>query len=271
MKKIIITPILIVISLISLVFVYWWQRGDALLVQPSSDFQDDGRGFINQGNIPPLTTQSELQAQENIKAFMDNSELKIQYINSSKNPSNFTVGKVASIDDAPPGVSGAWRIDTPTEWERPVHVFQQSEYIDELCEVYEYEIDARNNQLVEVHVRYPEAIQELSLDERKEKCNSLGSLYGSVKTEAEIKNVAMAYLRRAISNLDQLKSEFVYKPSKENPVNIAAAHEWIWQDTSYKLPEGLTGDVYNYPTIRIIVSSGGKLIHYFNSVGLFQN
>ncbi|OIO45997.1 MAG: hypothetical protein AUJ28_03280 [Parcubacteria group bacterium CG1_02_37_51] len=271
MKKIIIASILIVISLTSLVFVYWWQRGDALLVQLLSNFQDDGRGSINQENIPPLTTQSELQAQENIKAFMNNSELTIQYISSSKNPSNFTIGKVASVDDAPHGVSGAWRIDTPAEWDRPVHAFQQSEYIDELCEVYEYEIDARNNQLVEVHVRYPEIIQELSLDEKKEKCNSLGSLYGSVRTETEIKNVAMTYLGRSIPRFDQLKPEFIYKSSKENPVNIAAAHEWIWQDTSYKLPEGLTGDVYNYPTIRIIVSSGGKLIYYFNSVGLFKN
>lgn len=152
-----------------------------------------------------------------------------------------------------------------------MYIFQQTEYIDELCEVYEYEIDARNNQLIEVHVRYPEAIQELSLDERKENCNGLNSLYTPVKTEVEIKDVAVAYLSRIVSNYDQIKSKFVYKPSKENPVNIAAAHEWIWQDTDYKLPEGLTGDVYNYPTIRIIVSSGGKLVHYFNSVGLFQN
>lgn len=270
MKKFFILSILIVLFLTTLVFVYWWQRGDALLVQPPSDFQGRGGGSINQENIPPLTIQSESQAQENIMAFMDNLDLTIQHVTNRKNPSNFNVGYVTPIDRDLPGITSAWRTDVPPEWERPVYIFQQTNYIDELCEVYEYEIDARNGQLVEVHVKYPEIIQRLSLDQRKQQCSSLGSLYGPIKTEAQIKAIAMAYLSREIPNFEEIEPQFIYKPSTENPVNIAAAHEWIWQDTNYQLPEGLTGDVYNYPTIRIIISSGGKLIYYFNSVGLFE-
>jgi len=270
MKKLFIISSLIALLFTALVAIYWWQRGDALLVQPPSDFQDRGGGSANQENIPPLTIQSESQIKETVKAFMDNPNLTVEYVTNRKNPSNFNVGKVTPINDNLPGVAGAWRTDVPPEWERPVYIFQQTEYIDELCEVYEYEIDARNGQLVEVHVKYPEAIQRLSLDQRKEQCQSLGSLYGPIKTEAQIETVAMDYLARAIPNFEAIKSEFTYKPSTENPVNIAAAHEWIWQDADYQLPEGLTGDVYNYPTIRIIVSSGGKLIYYFNSVGLFE-
>jgi hypothetical protein len=109
------------------------------------------------------------------------------------------------------------------------------------------------------------------MDERKSQCGQYGSLYAPTRTQAQIETVAMDYLSRDVPNFDQIRSQFVYKPSKDNPVNVAAAHEWIWQDTSYQLPEGLTGDVYNYPTIRIIISSGGKLLHYFNSVGLFAS
>jgi len=270
MKKTII--ILIVLLLAStLIFIYWWQRGDALLVQPPSDFQGRGGGSVNDENISPLTLQSESQIKETIKFFMDNPNLSVEYVTNRKNPSNFTVGKVTPIDDNLPGVTGAWRTDVPPEWERPVYIFQQTEYINELCEVYEYEVDVRNSQIVEVHVRYPESIQNLSLDERKKQCGSLSSLYGPVVTEEEIKTVTMDYLARAVSDFDQIKDQFEYRPSTKTPVNIAAAHEWIWQDTDYKLPEGLSGDVYNYPTIRIIISSGGKLIYYFNSVGLFKN
>ncbi len=269
MKKPIIISILIALFLIAFVFIYWWQRGDALLVQPPSDLQDGGDTLINQEDKQP-TPQLELSVQDAIRVFMNDPNLTIQYITSQKNPSNFNVGRVTPIDRDIPGVVSAWRTDTPPEWKRPVYIFQQTEYINDLCEVYEYEIDARNGQLVEVHVKYPEAIQRLSLGQRKEQCSSLGSLYGPVKTEAQIKAVAMEYLSRAVPNFEQIKSKLIYKPSTENPVNIAAAHEWIWQDTSYQLPEGLTGDVYNYPTIRIIVSSSGKLIYYFNSVDLFE-
>ena len=194
---------------------------------------------------------------------MANQSLNLEYVNSSKSPSNFGIGKVTVIDE------GAWRMDTPEEWQRPVYIFDQQQYIDNLCEVYEYEIDARNGQIVETRIVYPQDVQKLTPTERQEKCESYDSLYTPLKTEEEIKTVAIGYLSRNVDNFEAIKDDFTYTPSTKDAVNMAAAHEWIWQDTSYKLPEGLIGDVYNYPTIRIIISSGGKLISYFNSVGLF--
>ncbi|MFA5022339.1 MAG: hypothetical protein WC508_04645 [Patescibacteria group bacterium] len=216
---------------------------------------------INSGSLGSL---AETQIQETIRNFMAEPDLTLKHVSTEKNPSNFTVGKVTVIRE------GAWNIETPKEWERPTYVFQQTKYIDNLCEVYEYEIDARNGQLVEVHVKYPQSDMELSQEAKSKKCKDYGSLYTPLKTKVQIETVAMDYLSRAIANFDQIKSRFVYKPSAKNAVNAPAANEWFWQDTNYKLPEGLSGDVYNYPTIRIIVSSGGKLIHYFNSVELFN-
>lgn len=248
MKKLDIISILAVVFVVAL-GVFWWQnRGET----PKS------------AELPKPTSSAETQIQDKVREFMADPTLALQYLTTQNNPANFTVGQVTQLDD------GGWRTDTPKEWERPVFVFQQTQYIDDLCEVYEYELDARDNQIVDIHVRYPEAIQEISMDERKIQCGQYGSLYAPTKTQSQIETVAMDYLSRDVSNFDQIRSQFVYKPSKEDPINVAAAHEWIWQDTSYKLPDGLTGDVYNYPTIRIILSSGGKLIHYFNSVGLFN-
>lgn len=256
MKKTIIISLLSLALLTVLVFIYWWQKNNV----PVSQSNLDENITLNQ------TPSSELQSKigQTVATVMNDRD-PLQYIGTQKNPSNFTIGKVTEIND------GAWQIDTPKEWERPVYIFQLTNYIDELCEVYEYEVDVRNNQLVEIHIVYPKDIQNLNLAEHKEKCGSHGSLYAPLKTEAEIKDIAMEFLRRSVDNFDQIEGQFVYVPSKKDVVNIASAHEWMWQDKSYKLPEGLTGDVYNYPTIRVIISSGGKLIHYFNSLGLFKN
>lgn len=247
MKNYIISLALIIFLVIIATWAYQWQGNSNTPEQIQSE--------------PSVEITAQIQS--TIRDFMDNPDLTIRYIASSQNPSNFTVGTTTQLDD------GGWRTDTPAGWQRPVFIFQQDQYIDELCEVYEYEIDARNNQIVDIHVRYPEAIQELSMDEIKSQCSQYGSLYIPTKTQAKIETVAMNFLSRNLPSFDQLKDDFIYKPSKENPINVAAAHEWIWQDTDYQLPKGLTGDVYNYPTIRVIFSSGGRLIHYFNSVGLF--
>jgi len=260
MKKTIITSVLIILLLAVLVFIYWYQRGDALLVQPPSDFKQSEDIVDNQPN-----NDFSSQIKQTIKNFMNDQSLNLTYVNTSKSPSNFSIGKVTVIGE------GAWRMDTPDEWQRPVYIFDQQEYIDDLCEVYQYEIDARNGNIVEVHVVYPQDTQQLTTTERQEKCQSYGSLYTPLKTEEEIKSIAMDYLSRNVDNFEAIQDDFTYTPSTKDAVNMAAAHEWIWQDTSYQLPEGLTGDVYNYPTIRIIFSSGGKLIAYFNTVGLFED
>jgi hypothetical protein len=220
---------------------------------------------VNLPSEPSSTATAQIQT--TIRDFMADQSLEIKYISTSSNPSNFTIGKATQLGD------GGSQIDTPTEWKRPVYVFQQTQYINERCEVYEYELDARNLQIVDIHVRYPEEIQNLlgsATGLNAAKCASYGSMELPLKSKDTIEQTAFDYLARGVGNQLPSANQFDYIPSKQGASN-PAANEWIWQDTSYRLPDGLTGDVYNYPTIRIIVSSGGKLLHYFNSVGLFQS
>jgi|GEM_PF-2583541 len=191
------------------------------------------------------------KTEETIKTFMALPNLTFNHVTVQKNPSNFSVGKVTVIGD------GATRIDTPPEWNRPVYLVQQKEYINNQCAVYEYEVSAETNQVVEVHVK--------ALNTDSSKCVIYGSLETPLKSKAEIEKIAMDFLGRNVKNFEQIKSQFVYISSKQGADN-PAANEWKWQDTSYQLPEGMSGDI---PTIRIIISSGGKLILYFNSSELF--
>ncbi|MDP3987442.1 MAG: hypothetical protein Q8P81_04425, partial [Nanoarchaeota archaeon] len=83
------------------------------------------------------------------------------------------------------------------------------------------------------------------------------------KTEAE--TIAMDYLKRTVPNFDQIKDQFTYSQQLNGE-----SHQWFWEDKGYKLPEGLEGRPYSYPTIRISVS-GNKEIQYWNTVSLFEN
>lgn len=255
MKNYIIVAILTVFLVAVATWAYQWQVSNRVPEQTSEQIKAEP------------SVQDVAQVQTTIRDFMADQSLEVKYITNQPNPSNFTVGKVTQLND------GGWRTDTPKEWERPIYVFQQTQYINERCEVYEYEVGARNLQIVDIHVRYPDEIQNLlgsATGLNAAKCASYGSLEIPLKSHDYIEQTAFAYLTRGAGNQLPATNQFNYIPSKQGAAN-PAANEWIWQDTSYKLSDGLTGDVYNYPTIRIIISSGGKLIHYFNSVGLFES
>ena len=112
------------------------------------------------------------KAEEAIRTFMALPNLTFQYIIIQKHPSNFTIGKTTAIAD------GAIRTDVPPEWDRPVYVIQQKEYINERCEVYEYEVLAKTNQVIEVHVRYPKEIEQTlaTTGLKASECESYGSM-----------------------------------------------------------------------------------------------
>ena len=207
------------------------------------------------------------KAEEAIRNFMALPNLTFQYITTQKHPSNFTVGKSTAIAD------GAIRMDTPSEWDRPVHVIQQKEHINERCEVYEYEVLAKTNQVIEVHVRYPKEVEQTlaTTGLKASECESYGSMEIPLKTKDVIERSAFEYLGRDPENAkilirSDIQSEYI--SSKKGSAN-PAANEWKWEDKSVSLPDGLTGDPWQHPTIRIIMTSGGKLLYYLNTTGLF--
>ena len=207
------------------------------------------------------------KAEEAIRTFMALPNLTFQYIIIQKHPSNFTIGKTTAIAD------GAIRTDVPPEWDRPVYVIQQKEYINERCEVYEYEVLAKTNQVIEVHVRYPKEIEQTlaTTGLKASECESYGSMEIPLKTKDLIEKSALEYLSRDQKNTkllirSDIQPEYISsKKGSSNPV----ANEWKWEDKSISLPEGLTGDPWQHPIIRIIMTSGGKLLYYLNTTGLF--
>jgi len=223
----------------------------------------DGRIFVD--NNPP--DQNKIaKAEKAIRNFMASPNLEFRYISTAKNPSNFTVGKIISKTE------NSTTMDTPSEWERPIYIFQQKEYIDDLCEIYEYEVSIKTYQIIEIHVRYPEEINPMTTEQRKAKCGSYGSMEVPLKTKNEIEQIAFGYLQRDPSHTKLLLRSDIkpeYTPSKKGVAN-PAHNVWQWEDKNYKLPEGFVGDPYQYPVIRIVVSSGGKLVNYLNTSELYN-
>ena len=227
----------------------------------------DGRIFVD-GRKPD---QSELaKAEQAIRTFMVEPNLELEYMSQNRHPANFSVykptGKTTANDDG-----GTY--DFVEGWDRPVYIFQQKNYINDRCEVYEYEVSIETHQVIQVGVRYPEEIQPMMPDERISKCGQYGSLETPLKTKAEIEQIAFEYLRRDSENAKILVSPGIqseYISSKKGSAN-PATNEWKWEDKSISLPEGLIGDPWQHPLIRIIISSGGKLIYYLNTTDLFKN
>lgn len=218
-----------------------------------------------QVQLDVLTARPEVEREkaiESIRTFMSNPDLQLVYVRT-RHPSNFSVGRVTNKD------AGGFTMEDVSGWERRVEIYQQKEFINDRCEVYEYEVDPRNNQIVEIHVKYPEGVSIGSPD-----CAKFGSLEVPLKTKEQIEKIAFEYLGRAPESTgSMLLSSSIqpqYIPSMKGAAN-PAMNEWRWEDKSYKLPEGLYSDAFPYPTLRIIISSGGKLVYYFNSTGLFQS
>ena len=192
---------------------------------------------------------STLQAEiDMIKKFMGDTTFAVEY-SRSQSPANFSMGVLTKLSD-----QGDERIDTPQAWKRTVNIYRATKEIEGTCQVYEYEVYPKTHDVVEVRVVYPDNYQG--------KCTK-GDLFSPKVSEAKIKEVGQAYLK----NLGLTQSFTIA------PVNDMSRWQWKWQDTNYKLPDGLVGRsaVDSKPTIRIFISSSGKLLQYNNTVALFEN
>ncbi|MFA5360151.1 MAG: hypothetical protein WC349_04310 [Patescibacteria group bacterium] len=230
----------------------------------------DGRIFVNEN--PP--SESELaQTAQAIRTFMGDQNLEFKYISQNSHPTNFAI--LSNVKEI--GGGGGFSADTPPEWDRPVYIFQQKNFINDRCEVYQYQVTIKTNQVVEIGIVYPEEFQQgdpITMQEkRRAQCSNYGSLEIPLKTKDQIEQAMFAYLSKDPEHTKFLLRSDIqlkYISSKKGAAN-PAANEWKWEDKSYKLPEGLMGDPSPYPTMRIILSSGGKLIYYLNTTELFTN
>lgn len=230
----------------------------------SKEMSKNSSQFSTQLDLLTARPESERQkAMEAIRTFMAAPNLQLQYINT-RHPSNFNVGVITNQD------AGGYTMEDVDGWERKVEVYQQKEYIEKTCEVYEYEVDIRNNEIVQVGIRYPQE-GVIENPKKQEECQDTHSLETPLLTLSEIEGIAMGYVQRGVKNFDAIKDKFIYEGSSQSPKTISAHNAWIYENKDYKLPEGLTATVPSeVPTIWSRVSSGGYLIMYLNTTGLFE-
>jgi hypothetical protein len=194
-----------------------------------------------------------------IRAFMNKPNLDLSYVKTDLPQPYFMVGKVSPLEK-----DGGFRIDKVDGWVRQVNIYEQKELVSGQCSVYEYHSDTRNHALTAVRIRNlrQNEIDNLG-EEDKSACEANSQMPKITKAEAEI--LAMDYLKRALPDFDQIKNQLTY-----TPITKSNAHEWKWEDKSFKLPDGLGGDPYSYPIIRIAIY-GDKSILYENTSSLFEN
>jgi len=138
--------------------------------------------------------QERAKAMQAIRDFMDNPTLELEYL-ATRSPSNFSVGIRKETYGNNPAISTGYTIETPKDWERKAEIYQQKEYIGNTCQVYEYEIDPRNDQIIQVSVRYPET-GVITNPKTQENCASFQSLEIPLLTLPELKETAISYIKK---------------------------------------------------------------------------
>lgn len=214
----------------------------------------DALGFLS---IEPMDAIEDQRQQDMvaIRNFMGNQNLDLTFLHTS-HPTFFTIGTATELD-------GGMKIEQAKEWERWVNVYEQSNYVDDTCSVYQYEVDPRRHSLVKVHIRNLSYAEIEALNEEGKTCGNSNPVPKISKTKAE--TVAKQYLGQILPNFEEMWDQFTYTEQVKNE-----AHSWLWEDKKYQLPEGLTGDIYSYPTIQISVYGDGWLSSYQNTVSLFE-
>ena len=212
--------------------------------------------------IPPESKSNEADTSQDlavIRTFIGKPNLELKYIETGLPQPYFMVGKVSPLEK-----SGGFRIDKVDGWVRQVNIYEQKELVSGQCSVYEYHTDARNHALTAVRIRNLRQNEIDALSEEDKSVCEANSQMPKI-TKAETETLAMDYLKRALPNFEQIKDQFTYASITKSNV-----HEWRWEDKNYKLPEGLGGDPYSYPIIRIAIY-GDKSILYENTSSLFEN
>lgn len=222
-----------------------------------------GLVWLKQSNhIPVLPSQQEVdntsQDKATIRSFMAEPVLELAFVKTDVPfPIYFRVGKVTQME-------GGENMEAVDGWVRKVNIYHQEELLNGQCSVYEYHVDSRNHSLVAVVISGLKPSEIESYKNKGVTCadTSPNTMPKTTKIEAEA--IAMDYLARGVKNFDQIKDQFIYSEKYNGEL-----HQWFWEDRAYKLPEGLEGRPYSYPTIRITVD-GNKQIQYWNTVSLFQ-
>lgn len=212
-------------------------------------------GAQEQSQKQQTPTQEDSQQDEQaIANFMGNENYPTTFIGSQA-PANFTVGASEPLPE-----SGGSHITTPQEWQRTVNIYESKEFIADTCEAYRFEVYPKTHEVVNVGLVYPKG--------RATCDDSRSALFAPSISNEQIKTIGEKYLERAMPKMySSIKGEFTVQPiSKDNEND---RWEWLYEDTSYKLPAELAAEP-KYPTVRLYISNSGNLLQYENSLPLFK-
>lgn len=294
-----------------IVGIYWWQRGDARLVQPASDgsgtsvedlrlelervtqyelehgcvekderdqdvFCGESRARVDRAHASYQNAIREAQKPDEAQIARDKSAIR-----NFMGDQNLELTYMGTSHPANFGVGivtefsegGGFVMDRAEGWERFVNRYQTAETIYDTCSVYEYEVYPKTSDVVQVHVVYPSSYEG--------RCEKTGSLFSPEVPEWEIKEVYAEHFLNSggipnyefgLNNNTRIKNEFTITPRSKTG-DEPDRYEWFWEDKSYKLPEGLSGTsaVDSRPTVRMFISAAGKLVQYNNTIPLFGN
>jgi hypothetical protein len=160
--------------------------------------------------------------------------------------------------------------EIPEGYSVPVEIYQEKEPIGGGCEVYEYEIDVETNKIVEIRIVYPAEYDQYELSQEEQaKCGKTDEfLYRPLYTDVQLQEIAMNFLKKHVANFDEIKGEFVYRPSEANSQNIVAKRFWRWTGKKPEVPEGWMVDTP--PVINLLLASSGEIIQYGDNTDSFR-
>jgi hypothetical protein len=195
------------------------------------------------------------KAKEAVREFMGNQNMDLVYSSFSYNPSNFFVGVVSSQNTEFRAMRGS------REWMRPVYIFQEKRFINNDCQVYGYEVNAETFQVIQVQTVWPQWFQA----EDKNECPDVYSQ--PAKDKEEVEKAVFDILKKDPKYTSNI---LVRSDIQQKFQELKYSYSWIWEDESVSLPEGLIGDPFQHPVIRIIMTKDGRLDYYLNTTDLFK-
>jgi hypothetical protein len=220
--------------------------------------QPDAKLGISQNLINPHEETDKIErAKEAVRKFTDDQDTELVYSDFSLHPSNFLVG-ISSGQNKEPKV-----MRVSSEWLRPVYIFQEKKFINNDCQVYQYEVGAENYEVIEIQTAWPRWFQP----EGKNNCPDVYSQ--PAKSKEELESFALKFFLD-VPKYNRLLLSSGGSDFSPKFTELKYFYEWLWEDNSISLPEGLTGDPYQHPVIKIMLTKDGRLDYYLNTTELFK-
>ncbi|MBI5005244.1 MAG: hypothetical protein HZC03_01425 [Candidatus Lloydbacteria bacterium] len=246
--------------------VYWWQRGDALLVQPPSDTIQK----------PEEQKPDIVEVVKTFAGIVDQYQnfgkqvffLDFEIVNHSARPANFAMGMSPVFQGD--GKDSALLIDEPRV-DRYVAIVRDNDFLT--GQINEYEVDLGYRTIVSMRPIYepnrPPFTQEEKKqieDERKALQEVLlpGPNFTKEKQETALDSMVQDFLKKVEPEFDFIQKTFVATKG-----NKGGNYFYRWEDKDYVPPAGFAIDLP--PFIQVGITFGGHIFSYDNTTSFFKN